>query len=91
MTTSANRPNEEFSSPISCAKRDGHSYGDPIVIVMSEVKYLDANMICLKIHFRKINFGGTHFEKIHFGKIHFGKIHFGKIHFGKTYRVTQKK
>ena len=38
VTTSANRSNENFSSPISCAKRDGHSYGDPIVIVMSEVK-----------------------------------------------------
>ena len=41
VTTSANRSNEKFPSSISCAKRDGHSYGDPLVIVMSEVKCLN--------------------------------------------------
>ena len=41
VTSSANGSNEKFSSSISCAKRDGHSYGDPLVIVMSEVKCLN--------------------------------------------------
>ena len=41
VTSSANKSNDKFSSPISCAKRDGNSNGDPLVIVMSEVKCLN--------------------------------------------------